>query len=176
MLMSQQFRSKYDHFSALRDARLGFLDMSLDEQLTVMKRLGGSPVRHGGVEAVTFLRPGAKDFLVECMGIARTCILTQGMHTFQERVVEALDLPVKDLYGNLDEEDVDYGSSVPKTPAAILVDDMPQESELVQRKLKAIGLTGETDRFIEVKGWEGFGGDKTDYDAVLKKIRTLVKQ
>ena len=71
---------------------------------------------------------------------------------------------------------VDYGPLVPQTPSAVLVDDMPQESALVQRKLKAIGLAGDTDRFIEVKGWEGFKGDDNDYEAAVKKIRELVKQ
>lgn len=176
LLVSPQFRQKRDHLAALRDVRMRFLSMSLEEQLTVMERLGGVPVRHGDVQAVTFLRPGARDFLVECMGIARTCILTQGTQGMQERVVEALDIPVKDLYGNRgDQDEVDYGARVPQSPAAILVDDMPQDSSLVKRKLKAIGLDENTDRFIKVNGWE-YHEDHDDYPAVLKKIRTLVKE
>lgn len=141
-----------------------------------MKKLGGIPVRHRDVEAVTFMRPGAREFLTECMGIARTCILTQGTQSLQERVVNALDIPVKDLFGNRGQDEViDYGDKVPQSPSAILVDDIPQESSIVQRKLRAIGLGGDTDRFIEIKGWNGFGGEESDYEAILKKIRVLVK-
>ena len=176
MLVSPQFSKRSDHFKALRDVRMDFLSMTFEEQLTAMRSIGGTPVCHGDVNAVTFLRPGAREFLVECMGIARSCILTQGVHSLQERVIDALDIPVKDLFGNHGEDnEVNYGPKVPQSPAAILVDDMSQESPLVQRKLKAIGLAGDTDRFIEIKRWEGFGGDENDYKPVLKKIRSLVK-
>jgi hypothetical protein len=175
LLVSPQFRQKSDHFAALREIRMKFSCLTLEEQLKVMGSLGGTPVSHGDIQAVTFLRPGAKDFLVECMGIARTCIITQGKHRFQKLVVDALDIPVKDLYGNLADEEVNYGSKIPQSPAAILVDDMPRESALVKRKLKAIGLDEETERFIKVTGWE-YHKDNDDYPAVLKKIRELVKK
>lgn len=177
LLVPHQFRKKSEHLAALRDVRLEFLSMSLGEQLTIMKKLGGMPVRHHDVDAVTFLRPGARDFLVECMGIARTCILTQGTHGFQERVVEALDIPVKDLFGNRGGDgEIDYGLKVPHSPAGILVEDMPKASDIVKRKLKAIGLPEDTDRVVNVKKWEGFGGEENDFAEPLKKIRSLVKQ
>jgi hypothetical protein len=177
LLLPTQLTSKRSYFESLRDIRLRFLSMPLEEQLTIMQKLGGTPVRHQDIQAVTFLRPGARDFLVACMGIAHTCILTQGDHDLQEKVVAALDIPVRELYGNRGEGDYDvnYGSRVPQSPSAILVDDMPQESALVQRKLKAMGLPNDTDRFIEIKTWEGVGGDPGDYGTVLGKIRQLVK-
>ena len=168
--------SRRDHFASLRDIRERFLYMSEDEQLDVMQKLGGQPVRHKDVLAVSFLRPGAREFLIECMGIARTCILTQGVHRMQEKVAEAVDLPVRDVFGNHgDPQHVEYGSKVPGTPAAVLVDDMPRDSALVQKKLKAIGLPESTDRFIGIEKWEGKGGDPKVFDPVLKKIRQLVK-
>ncbi len=174
MLLPLQCRKKIDHFRTLRDIRLEFLSKPVEKQLQTMKSLGGISIP-GDIEAVTFLRPGAKKFLIECMGIARTCIITQGKQSFQEQVVNAVDLPIKDLFGNIAKDDhVNYGNKVPQSSTAILIDDMPLESALVQRKLKAIGLTN-SERFVKIEGWEGLEGDKHDFDDILKRIRYLVK-
>lgn len=176
MLPLPPVASRRDHLSALRDAREQFLRLSEDEQIEVMRKLKGQPIRHKDTIAVTFLRPGAREFLVECMGIARTCILTQGLHRIQEKVAAALDLPVQDVFGNRgDDQHVEYGTRVPQSATAILVDDMRHDSVSVKKKMEAIGLKEGSDRVVNVTTWEGKFGDPNVFGPVIKRIRQLVK-
>lgn len=169
---AEMLLSGEDRFETLRNIRLKFLSFTAGEQMATMKKLGGIEINE---DAVTFERPGARDFLISCMGIARTSILTQGRCDFQARVVKKLDLPVQELFGNLSRHSVDYGSKIPQSSKAILIDDMNQNSLLVQRKLKAIGLPKDSDRFIKINAWDGRDKKNDAFDSIFKNIRNLVK-
>lgn len=119
---------------------------------------------------VTYLRPGAIEFIKALYARAKVCILTSGGKEFQTRVIQVHNIPIPEhnIYGKFNYEDV------PQSPYAVLVDDLEETTSGVYGKLQAIGVG--TSRFVHVEPWLNFSKqDDTGLAAVLPKIMQLLQ-
>lgn len=140
-----------------------------------LKEWDGATIRYDGKKYMSFCRPGARRFMLECMALARTVILTQGATDFQKKVAVALHIPFAELFGrsHAQQGEVFY-EGVPRSKQAILVDDHDPYSELVLYKIRAIGLTPGSERFLRAPAWTFTERKDSVLQHVLKGIRTIL--
>lgn len=170
-----------------------FLD--LDETLVLSHRIATyqpvkpeyNPIQFDdrGTPWVTYLRPGALEFVKACAEIAPTFILTAGNSDFQKRVVALHNLDIH-VFGR-----EDY-AKLPTGDCAILVDDLHIETCGAQLKLEALraGLPQVEDwplteygrpqehpkhfRLVNVKSWYAPRPDTELMDTTLPAIKAIV--
>lgn len=142
-----------------------------------LKEWDGCVVRHDQKKYMSFCRPGARRFMLECMSLARTVILSQGTTDFQKKVATALKIPYAELFGRsyVQQGEVFY-EGVPRSQQAILVDDHDPYSDLVLYKIRAIGLTPGSERFLQVPAWTFTERKDSTLPQVIKGIRTILKR
>ena len=123
------------------------INLDMDETLVYSRRVEGRPklatlpgaivfeddIDH--VAWVTFLRPGAKEFIATCQQLAPTNILTAGSKRFQTLILEKHGITTIPIFGR---EDYALIGHMPKTILHILIDDLDIETMGVQAKIQAL--------------------------------------
>ena len=115
---------------------------------------------------LSFPRPKAKEFLIECIKIARTVIITAGGGPFQREVVEKLELPVKEIYG--------FGEyhSAPKSKKSLLLDNAPLNDSKTLNKM--FNLEMNENQYIPIKPWYADDENDDELMSVLPIIQTVI--
>lgn len=108
-------------------------------------------------------RPNAKTFLAECKKIGTVYILTAGITTFQEKVLESVGMlnMVQDVYGR------DRYHEVPKDGHNILIDNLPHTHANSDAKLLVMG----GGMFIKVADWNGDNKNDNILLEIVPKIK-----